>query len=55
MLTALDITNAVKAVGVNEGDILNVHSSLRALGEVDGGVDAVIRGLEKAIGKEGTL
>ncbi len=55
MLTALDIANAVKALGVNEGDILNVHSSLRALGEVDGGVDTVIRGLEKAVGKEGTL
>ncbi len=55
MITALDITKALKDIGVKEGDILNVHSSLRSIGAVDGGIDAIIKGLADSVGKEGTL
>lgn len=35
--------------------MLMVHASLRAIGPVDGGADAVLDGLERAVGGEGTL
>jgi len=46
-----------RALGVNEGDTLLVHSSYKSFGEVDGGPATVIRALEAALGtdKDGTL
>ena len=55
LVTRQDITAAVQALGVVPGDILLVHSSYKSLGPVEGGPDAVIGGLEDALGKEGTL
>lgn len=55
MITAADITKVLRDIGVKEGDILNVHSSLRSVGEVEGGIDAIIKGLSDSVGKEGTL
>lgn len=43
------------ALGVQPGDILLVHSSLRALGHVDGGAPTVIDALQAALGPDGTL
>lgn len=43
------------ALGVEKGDLLFVHSSLRNLGFVEGGPDAVIDALLETIGPEGTL
>ncbi len=37
------------------GDLLMVHTSLRAIGHVDGGADRVIDALEAAVGPGGTL
>lgn len=45
----------LRALGVEEGGILLVHSSLKALGYVSGGAVAVLFALEKALGPEGTL
>jgi len=50
-----DITKAVKELGIQEGDIVLVHSSFKSLGEVDGGAETVISGFGDAIGKDGTL
>ena len=44
-----------RQVGVVEGGVLLVHSSLSAMGHVPGGPEIVIRGLLKALGPEGTL
>lgn len=48
------ITNFEK-IGVCKGDVLFVHSSLSALGWVDGGSETVIDALLCAIGTQGTL
>ncbi len=45
----------LRKLGVIEGGVLLVHSSLSALGYVPGGPETVIRGLLAALGPEGTL
>lgn len=49
------VTHDLCALGVREGGVLLVHSSLSALGHVDGGPETVIQGLLGALGQEGTL
>ena len=53
--TADSIHAGLKTLGVSEGDVLMVHSSLSSLGEVLGGQEAVVRALLKAVGNEGTI
>ncbi len=50
-----DLTADLRALGVAEGEILMVQSSLSAIGRVAGGPQTVIRALLDAIGPEGTL
>ena len=45
----------LKNIGVKEGMVLLVHSSLSSIGWVSGGAVAVILALEEALGKRGTL
>jgi len=45
----------LKNIGVREGMVLLVHSSLSSIGWVCGGAVAVILALEEVLGKEGTL
>lgn len=49
------ITHDLRTLGVREGGVLLVHSSLRALGHVEGGPETVIQGLLGALGPKGTL
>ena len=42
-------------MGIKEGDILLVHSSLSSIGWICGSAQAVIMALQKAIGENGTL
>jgi aminoglycoside N3'-acetyltransferase len=42
-------------LGVEPGDVVMVHASLRAVGPVDGGAAGVVAALEQAVGPEGTL
>lgn len=54
-VTAGQITADLRKMGIQTGDILFIHSSLKSLGYVDGGPKAVIQGLLDAVGPEGTL
>lgn len=44
-----------RKMGIQEGDILLVHSSLSSLGWVCGGEEAVVLALQDAVGTNGTL
>ena len=52
---AVQLATDLRDLGVIEGGVLLVHSSLSALGFVPGGPGTVIRGLLAALGPEGTL
>lgn len=49
------MTKDLHSLGVRQGGVLLVHSSLSSLGFVHGGAETVIRGLLDALGAEGTL
>jgi aminoglycoside 3-N-acetyltransferase len=53
--TSDDLADDLRRLGVGPGDVLIVHSSLRAIGFVVGGPEAVIDALRAAIGPTGTL
>lgn len=55
MLQLDELVGAFGATGITAGDTVLVHSSLRALGPVEGGADGVIDALLAAIGPSGTL
>ena len=48
-------TSHLLSLGVRRGEVLLVHSSLRSLGPLAGGAEAVIAGLVEALGPDGTL
>ncbi len=49
------LVKALREIGVSEGGLLLVHSSLSKLGYVPGGAITVIGALREVLGKEGTL
>lgn len=54
MVTKQDIIAAFKGLGIEERDVLLVHSSMKSMGYVEGGPEAVLAGLQEVV-KEGTL
>ncbi len=54
-LTQAEIVAGLRRLGVAPGDALEVHSSLRNLGPVEGGAATVIRALQEAVGPTGAL
>ncbi len=54
-VTQGDILTGLREVGLSEGDVVLVHSSLSAFGYVEGGADAVIDALLDAVGDTGTV
>ncbi len=54
-VTVADIAVGVRALGVEPGDIVMFHSSLKSMGHVVGGPNAVIDGFLEAVGPEGTV
>ena len=55
MVTRKQIAADLRKLGIRRGDILEVHSSLKAVGRVQGGPKAVIRAFQVLIGTSGTL
>lgn len=53
--TVKTLVKDLKNIGVREGTVLLVHSSLSSIGWVCGGAVAVILALEEVLGKRGTL
>jgi len=54
-LTTASITADLRTLGIQNGDILLVHSSLSSLGWVCGSAVAVIDALLESVGSQGTL
>jgi len=54
-VTRTDIVEGLRRLGVKEGDLLQVHSSLSSFGYVVGGADAVVDALLEVVGREGTV
>jgi len=54
-MTQSDIEAGLRALGVCPGMMLEVHSSLRAFGYVEGGARTVIRALQNVVGEQGAI
>jgi aminoglycoside 3-N-acetyltransferase len=54
-VTADDIIAGLTQVGLADGDLVQVHSSLSAFGYVEGGADTVVDALLEVVGEEGTV
>ena len=50
-----DIKNALIELGIEGGDTLLVHSSLKSFGRVENGADDVIDALLSTVSEEGTV
>jgi len=50
-----EILKDLKRLGLLNGDVVYVHSSLKSIGFVQGGADTVLNALIKAVGSKGTL
>jgi aminoglycoside N3'-acetyltransferase len=55
MQSQAQIVADLRRLGVQAGDHLMLHASLRALGPVAGGSDGLIAALDQAVGADGTL
>ena len=53
--TVTSLTRNLEALGIRDGAILLVHSSLSAIGWVAGGAHSVVLALQHVLGDEGTL
>lgn len=49
------IVNGLRAMGIVSGDVVMLHSSLKSLGYVDGGAQAVLEAVHEALSPDGTL
>ncbi|SBY81522.1 aminoglycoside acetyltransferase [Klebsiella pneumoniae] len=49
MHTRKAITEALQKLGVQTGDLLMVHASLKAIGPVEGGAETVVAALRSAL------
>lgn len=54
-VTRRQIEDALRAAGLDRGDLVMLHSSLSSMGHVEGGADAVIDAFLDVLGPEGTL
>jgi aminoglycoside N3'-acetyltransferase len=55
MLSPADITKALRALGVEDGDLVLARAGLRAIGPVEGGANGFLDGLLGAVGATGTV
>jgi aminoglycoside 3-N-acetyltransferase len=55
MFTRSDLTRDLRSLGLAEGEVVMVHASVRAVGEVAGGPDEIHLAIKDALGSDGTL
>ena len=55
ILTRRDVAEGLRALGVRPGELLLVHSSVKALGWIPGGPLAIVQALRDTVGDAGTL
>jgi aminoglycoside 3-N-acetyltransferase len=55
MYSRHDLANGFRGLGVAPGDLVMVHASVRAVGEIAGGPDQIHLALKDALTNEGTL
>lgn len=55
VITKVDIIKELQEVGLKSGDVVMVHTSLKSMGYICGGAQAVIEALLAVVGKEGTV
>ena len=55
MLSLRDIRETFGSIGIGSGDHVLVHSSLRRIGRIDGGADALLDALLQTVGPDGTV
>ena len=55
MYSTEELANDFRQVGIQTGDTVMLHASVRAVGEVAGGPDQIHLALKSALGPEGTL
>ena len=55
MTATANITTGLRALGITAGDTVFFHSSLKSMGRVTGGPEAVIGGFLDAVGPTGTV
>ena len=53
--TRAELVDGLRALGVAPGDLLLVHTSVKALGWIPGGAVAVVQALRDAVGERGTI
>jgi aminoglycoside N3'-acetyltransferase len=54
-VTRADLAQDLARLGIEQGDTVFLHSSLKSLGYVEGGASSVIKALQDAVGPGGTL
>jgi aminoglycoside 3-N-acetyltransferase len=55
MLTKSQLIDGLRLLGVTEGSVLEVHSSLSSFGYIPGGAQTVVDALISAVGYDGTI
>lgn len=50
-----DLSSQLRQIGIKEGDVLEVHASLKAVGLILGGAPTLLEALIQVLGYEGTL
>lgn len=55
MVTRQDIKTGLSKLGIGQGDVLEVHSSLRSFGHVEHGAMTVIDALKETVGESGSI
>ncbi len=55
LFTQADLVDQIKQLGIKSGDVLELHVSMKAIGFVLGGANAVLEAFLDVLGHEGTL